>query len=140
MMIYRRVTKRTVYNTLTTTTDPNNPPAGTREKIENYIQETPDQAIIRAEVRDGANVLIAQSKHYFFGDPKAAGDPDKAPVCYSWWAAGKEYKTETFNVSGGTAGAVLRTTEQIWSPSVTGHDYICLGIIPIKAMSIMPLI
>lgn len=131
LMLYRRVTKRTVYNTLTPTTDPDSPPAGTREKIESYEVETPQTGniTVRVEVRDGADVLTAQSKHYFYGNPMFSGDESKTPACYSWWASGKEYKTESFNVSGGMAGSVLRKSDQEWFPTVgAGSEAACYGV------------
>ncbi|MCI0661607.1 MAG: hypothetical protein L0220_11080, partial [Acidobacteria bacterium] len=119
LMVYRRLTKRTVFNVLTPTTDPVNPPAGTREKIEAYVVESPyaeTPTVIRVEQRDSDNVLKAQSKHYFFGFPEE--DSSCTPIHYSWWPSGNMFKTEIFNVSGGVADAVLRMTEQVWSPAI----------------------
>ncbi|MGE0882088.1 MAG: hypothetical protein AB7P14_00965, partial [Blastocatellales bacterium] len=130
LMIYRRVTKRTMYNSLTTTTDPTNPPSGTREKIEKYfvdpphgyVSNPPNGTIIRVEVRNSNDVLTAQSKHYFYGKPYESENFQAPPVAYSWWPSGKEYKTENFNVVSGSAGAVLRTGQQVWSPTISIFD------------------
>jgi RHS repeat-associated protein len=111
----RPLSRRTVYNALDATTDPDNPPAANVERIELYSREDVyDKRVITVETRDGNNVLLAQSKHYFFGD---AGFVCSEPLIYPKWWMGKEYKTEYFQVSGGVAGPALKTIEHVWSPT-----------------------
>jgi RHS repeat-associated protein len=121
-MIYRRCSKRTVYNSLTQDTLPNDPPPGTRERIDDYVVESPlpsSSTIVRIEHRDGANVLLAQEKHYYYGSPvEAYANAIYPPITYPPWASGKEFKTEFFSVNNGVAGEALRRTENTWSPNV----------------------
>lgn len=130
LMIYRRVTKRTIFNSLTAATDPVNPPPGIREKMENYVVDPPHGyvvnpaggTIIRVDVLDGNNSLTGQSRHYFYGKPYESENLEAPPIAYSWWPSGKEYKTESYNVSGGISGAMLAKSEQNWSPTITLLD------------------
>jgi RHS repeat-associated protein len=121
-MILRRCHKRTVYNTLAAATLPLSPPSGTVEKIESYVRESSEYigpTVVRVEHYSGANTLLAQEKHYYYGYPfEVEATSAYSPVAYSPWPSGKEYKTESFDIANGVAGSALRRAESVWSPTV----------------------
>ena len=121
-MILRRCSKRTVYNSLNAATLPNNPPSGTRERIDNYVRESSEfigPTVVRVEHLNDANVLLAQEKHYYYGYPfEVMVISAYTPVTYSPWPSGKEFKTESFDIANGVAGGALRRNEDTWSPSI----------------------
>ena len=122
-MYYRRLSKRTVFNTLTATTSPTAPPAGTVEGYTLYSDlyssaTYPMSATCLALSKyDASNALLAHEKHYFCSYPTA--NIDLAPTQYSSWSQGKEHKAEYYAVTGGAIGSLLRKTEQTWNPSLS---------------------
>src|SRR5262245_28620817 len=133
LAIYRRLIKRTVYNTLTATTDPNTPPAGTVEEkslYSNVYQDgAPNYTIVTVEHRspspapDGA--LLALEKHYLYGDPTDGMFGGCPPDSSSPWPQGKEAKVEFYDVTGGTLGGIRNKVEYTWYPAVTFRVYGC---------------
>jgi YD repeat-containing protein len=131
LAVYRRLTRRTVYNTLTSTTDPDNPPAGAAEEKAVYsVYSNPYQeselnyTTVTVERRapspapDGA--LLEAEKHYFYGHPTFGMFGNCPPDSSPGWIAGKEFKAEFYEVTGGEMGGVRRRVEHTWYPYVTG--------------------
>jgi RHS repeat-associated protein len=113
--INRPLTKRTIYNTLTSTTSPSSPPAGTVEKREIFSSTTASPGVaVTVEHRNASNTLQSSQIHYYFGIPTYSSH---TPTDYSQWQDGREYKTENLNISGGAAGSALQRTEQTWYPN-----------------------
>src|SRR5262249_54907371 len=85
---------------------------------------SPNSISIIVEHRDAGNTLVAQEKHYYYGTPT-----DEASICdataYSAWYAGREFKTEAFNVSNGVPGSALRREQHTWYPSPPGTPTYC---------------
>jgi RHS repeat-associated protein len=58
--------------------------------------------------------LLAQEKHYFFGDPAFSLLPEPGPnqPFYSNWKEGREHQTEEFDASGNALRRTIHTWEQ----------------------------
>lgn len=105
--ILRRVGERRAYTSYTDST----PAERTTYSADGFNVVTVD----RLDPQNN-NQLLSREKHYFFGDPVASlfvEEPSTPGVFEA-----REYKVESFNVTNGTVGTVLRTVENQWEPGV----------------------
>src|SRR6266542_855287 len=132
LMVYRRLSKKTIYNALTPTTDPTSPPAGTVEKREkisamggtsNY--PSIPATIVTVEDENFSGTIQTQSKHYFYGSPTDEAEALCPPLNYSLWYSGREYRTESYEVVNGVVGAMLQKLDTNWSPTLPGSHVVC---------------
>jgi RHS repeat-associated protein len=131
-MVYRRLTKKTIYNALTPTTDPASPPAGTVEKrVKMSVAEGSSNypgipaTIVTVQEENSGGELQAQSKHYSYGSVIFEGGAMCSTLDYSLWYSGREYRTETYDVVNGVAGAVLREVDTNWFPALPSIYRVC---------------
>ncbi len=130
LMLSRRLSKRTSYTTLTSTTNPSNPPPGTVEGKQFYSMTIIShgtgvpETVVTVEHKDAGNLLLAQEKHYFyaFATEEAGGC---LPTLYSPWYSGREFKTERYSVTNGALGSVLKRIEHTWYPNLPSIHYVC---------------
>jgi RHS repeat-associated protein len=111
--IFRYVTKRRVY------------PSGgaTWESQAEYVRSG-DGALSSVEEKttDASGALLARSLHYFHGDASESlvEDPSRPSVIsYSKWREGREYRTEAYDIVGGTP-VLKRVVEQTWQQPLAG--------------------
>jgi RHS repeat-associated protein len=114
--LFRPLQKRVVFKTLTNTADPDNPPPDNVIRQEFYsmsFQSGVRTRVITFEARDGNNVPVSFSKHYFYD----VRDVFCYPASNSDWEQGLEWKIEEYQVNNGVIGSRLKTIQHTYSPT-----------------------
>ena len=118
--IYRRVSKRTVYNnpssveSVTTYSPSYNPLT-----IDNVNL---GEEVVTEQTNDSAGHGAAAKKHYFYGAPNSSLHYYPNDISYAPWREGLEYKTEEYDDSGST---LLQRASETWQQRDCLADEAC---------------
>ncbi len=119
VIILRQVTSQITYKELSATDDPANPTTANVVRKDSYGRGSASGTrIITVETRNASDVLQATTKLYYYD----SGSLIELPIYMPAWSTGKEFKSEYFQVSGGTVGSALKTVEHTWSPTPPGSS------------------